>query len=93
MGTTSVVRVRSLTGQVDDAGRGLEWTWVATNDKYMPTEWKNRDSLGPNEVFAKGEGQAEETIINNLFSPLAGTQEWGSLRGHLQGPMLEQLLS
>jgi hypothetical protein len=80
-GTTSVVRVRSLTGLVDDAGRALEQTWVASNKKYLPTPWKQKKSLGSDEIFIKGEGHAEETVINNLFNPQTGVQEWGIVEG------------
>ncbi|WP_439661068.1 polymorphic toxin-type HINT domain-containing protein [Lentzea sp. HUAS TT2] len=80
-GNTSVVRVRSLTGQVDGAGRALEQTWVASNKKYMPTGWRKNESLRPNEIFQKGDGHAEETIINNLFNPNTGVQEWGIVEG------------
>ncbi|MGI5505356.1 polymorphic toxin-type HINT domain-containing protein [Lentzea sp. CA-135723] len=80
-GTTSVVRVRSLTGLVDDAGKALEQTWVASNKKYMPTGWRKNDSLGADEIFQKGDGHAEETIINNLFNKETGVQEWGIVEG------------
>jgi hypothetical protein len=57
-GTTSVVRVRSLTGLVDDSGNPLEQTWVASNKRYMPTGWRTNNSLLPGEAFKSGDGHA-----------------------------------
>jgi hypothetical protein len=80
-GTTSVVRVRSLTGLVDDSGNPLEQTWVANSKKYMPTRWRTNGLLNSDETFISGDGHAEETIINNLFNPDTGVQEWGIIEG------------
>ena len=78
-GTTSVVRVRKLAANAD--GTCDEQVWVASNKTYMPTGWRNKGSLRPDEIFVKGEGHAEETIINNLFNKNSGVQEWGIVEG------------
>ncbi|WP_233439325.1 RHS repeat-associated core domain-containing protein [Lentzea atacamensis] len=58
---------------------GADRRCVRNNDPTIPDDrgW----CRGFDEVFQKGDGHAEETIINNLFNPNTGVQEWGIIEG------------